>query len=278
MNTMLAIQQLSFRYAGQTRPALAGISLSLPRASVCAVLGATSSGKSTLFQILAGIAGKHFPAAESTGRLTIEERAYENIPRDILFPTVGFVMQEPHVMISGMYETVKDEIAFTLHNLGYSSTEIESRVQEILKAIHLEHLADRHPRQLSGGEQQRVALATILTAKPPILLLDEPRNSLDCRGLEALVQLIRKYRQTTTILFSDYQVDLALATADYILVLDEGKQRFFGCTAEFLGRMAEFTSTLVQPEWIDILEAMKTHPGDIARRFLTKIGYDAATR
>lgn len=277
MNSALTIDRLSFRYAGQPRPALSEISLSLPHRSVSAVLGATSSGKSTLFQILAGVAGKHYPAAEPSGQLTIDHRTFEGIPQDILFPTIGYVMQESQVMISGMYETVKDEIAFTLHNLGYSTTEIEERVQETLRSIHLEHLADRHPQQLSGGEQQRVALATVLAAKPPILLLDEPRNSLDCRGLEALVQLIRAYRNTTTILFSDYQIDLALAVADYVLVLDGGKQRFFGRTVEFLKRLAEFTSILVQHEWVEFIEAAQAHHGDVARRILAKVGFDAKT-
>lgn len=277
MNSALTIERLSFRYAGQPRPALSEISLSIPRHSVSAVLGATSSGKSTLFQILAGVAGKHYPAAEPSGQLTIDNRVFGGIPRDILFPTVGYVMQEPQVMISGMYETVKDEIAFTLHNLGYSTTEIEERVQETLRSIHLEHLADRHPQQLSGGEQQRVALATVLAAKPPILLLDEPRNSLDCKGVEALVQLIRAYRHTTTILFSDYQIDLALAVADYVLVLDSGKQRFFGSTEDFLKRLAEFTSILVPYEWVEFIEVAQTHHGDIAQRFLAKVGFDAKT-
>jgi energy-coupling factor transporter ATP-binding protein EcfA2 len=278
MSAALTIEQLTFRYAGQTRPALAEISLSLPRQSVCAVLGATSSGKSTLFHVLAGIAGKHFPAAEATGRLTIEGRTYEGIPREVLFPTVGFAMQEPQVMISGMYETVREEIALTLHNLSLTTAEIEGRVRETLAALQLEHLADRHPRQLSGGEQQRVALATILAARPPILLLDEPRNSLDCRGVDALVQLIRQFRKTTTILFSDYQIDLALATAEYILVLDAGTQRFFGRTGEFLQRCAEFTTLLVQQDWVDWLEAAKASHSEKTQRLLMKLGYHASAR
>ncbi len=278
MSAALTIEQLTFRYAGQARPALAQISLSIPNRSVCAVLGAVSSGKSTLFQIVAGIAGKHFPAAESEGTLTIQNRTYAGIPRDILFPTVGLVLQEPQVMISGMYETVQEEIAFTLHNLGLAPTAIEGRVRETLATLQLEQLADRHPQQLSGGEQQRVALAAILAAQPPILLLDEPRNSLDCRGIDALVQLIRQYRKTTTILFSDYQIDLALATAEYILVLDQGKQRFFGRTSEFLQRLNEFTAHLVQQDWVEVLEAAQAYHGEPSRRLLSKLGYHATAR
>lgn len=276
MNPALIIQRLSFRYAGVTRPALSEISLSLPPKTVCAVLGPASSGKSTLFQALAGIAGKHYPAAEITGQLSIDGSPLEEIPREILFPTIGLVMQEPQVMLSGMYETVEQEIAFTLHNLGYPPAEIENRVQEILTTLHLQHLATRHPQRLSGGELQRVAMATILVAKPSVLLLDEPRNSLDCAGIDALVGILREYKQSSTILFSDYQIELALATADYILTIDGGKQLFFGPTAEFLRRIREFTSFLVTHDWVECLEAAQRLNSHHARRLLAKVGYHAS--
>jgi energy-coupling factor transporter ATP-binding protein EcfA2 len=278
MNTALIFEQFSFRYSPQAPVVLSEISFHLPEHSVCAILGTTSSGKSTLLQIVAGIAGRHHASAESSGAVVLcKVHEQGTVPREVLFPDVGLVMQDSSVMLSGMYETVEEEIALTLRNLGCTPSDMDQRVREVMRTLRIEHLTHRHPQHLSGGELQRVALATILVARPQLLLLDEPRNSLDCAGIDALAVILHSLKGSSTILFSDYQCDLALTTADYILVLDRGKQIFFGTRSEFITRLAEFCPRVVQKDWVDLFELAATEP---PRRHLhnlfQKLGYPHA--
>lgn len=156
-------------------------------------------------------------------------------------------------MLSGLHETVREEIAFTLHNLRIPQEDIRLQVDRTMESLRLGHLADRPPSLLSGGEAQRVALASMLVANPPLLLLDEPRNFLDCEGLQSLVVLLRALRGTSTVLFTDYGVELAVAVADYILVLAEGRNLFFGTTQEFFRRSESLTSVLFSSDWSEFL-------------------------
>ncbi|MCI0708401.1 MAG: energy-coupling factor ABC transporter ATP-binding protein [Ignavibacteriae bacterium] len=249
MNPEISLQGFSLRYSPSADWALAGLTLSIPSGACCAILGPTSSGKTTLLQTLSGLLGKHHPAAEARGALSFKDREQTTIPREMLFPAVGMVLQDPYVMISGIHETVEEEIAFTLQNLGIPQAEIRSRVRETLSMLHLEEFARRHPLRLSGGELQRVALASILVAKPSVLLLDEPRNSLDSAGQDMLARLLRALRGTTTVLFTDYDIDLAMAAADYVVVFDKGICTYHGDKQGFLENFEKFSSILLSDSW-----------------------------
>ncbi len=262
MNEAITIEHLSFKYSPQQPWVVSDISLAVPKGSCCAILGPTSAGKSTLLHAVAGILGKHHRSSKTLGSIKVEDVRKPSLGDDLLFPDVGIVLQDPYVMISGIYETVQEELAFTLYNLEIPEAVIEERVAQTLRFLNLAHLAHRHPLHLSGGEVQRVALGTILVAEPKILLIDEPRNSLDCDGQDTLVQLLRSLQPHTTVLFTDYQIELALAVADSVLVLNEGKNLFYGNKREFISRYREFASLLFPREWDDaILRLVKEGAG-----------------
>ncbi len=275
MNLEVVFKDFSFRYSKSNPWIISNLAVEIPRGTCCAVLGPTGAGKSTLLHAVSGILGKHHKAGESTGEIWIGDEHYKALPCEMLFPKVGLVMQDPYVQISGINNSVGEEIAFTLENLGHPREVIQEKVESALQILNLAHLASRQPSQLSGGEVQRVALATILVAEPQILLLDEPRNSLDCDSQKNLVHILRALRNRTTIIFTDYHIEFAIAVADTILVVDQGRKVFWGNRFSFLTQLDRFKSILPVDEWQEVMKHKKSRLP--LQRFMKSLGVSGDT-
>ena len=269
MDYSVSIENLSFQYNTAAPRALAGVSLAIPSGSCCALLGPTGSGKSTLANALAGVLGTHYKNAPCTGTVRIGSASYLPIPDRILFPTVGMCMQEPYVQVSGMRDTVYEEILLTLENIGNDGSEASNIIETTLGSLGIAHLAGRDPRKISGGELQRVALATILVAQPPLLLFDEPTNSLDLAGKMVLASTLQRLKRERTVLLFDHSVDLALAVADHIGVISSGTLIFYGSRGDFLSRIGSFRSILPIESWRDSIDLIE-RSGTIAARKVAK--------
>jgi len=255
----LEIMEFSFQYPAQSTWALEGISLTIPSGSCCALLGPTGAGKSTFLSAISGIRGKHYKEGNASGAIRIGEETYRPFPHAPQFPVVLMALQDTHAHISGLYETVEEEIGFTLLNLGRSKEEVVNRVQSILEELGILHLRNRSVTQLSEGELHRVALATILVAQPSVLLLDEPLNALDQASRQRIKHILSALKVRTTVLFTDYDIDLALALADNILLFDQGRTLFFGERTQFLRNLHHFSHVLDVHEWNSILKTIRTH-------------------
>ena len=194
------------------------------------------------------------------------------MPQKILFPQVGLTLQESHIMISGLRETVYDEIRFTLENIGLDSLAHEERLKSVMESVGIQHLRNRKPSTLSGGELQRVALATILVGQPSVLLLDEPTNSLDTEAIRRLVKILRGLHGRTTVLFSDYQVELAIVLADFVLVLEEGRKVFFGDKRSFLTQLSQFDDILPTKNWQDVIHRLSKAKSSQSERIARLVG------
>jgi energy-coupling factor transport system ATP-binding protein len=227
MAASIELSSFSLRYSPSAKLSLETITLSAATGSCVGIVGPTGAGKSTLLHALSGILGKHHVEASAEGRMLIADMIFDGIPRDVLFPTVGLVLQDPFVQISGVRDTVREEISFTLENIGKSPGS-DDAILELATDLGIEHLLERKPTTLSGGETQRVALGTILVARPRILLLDEPVASLDAAAQDRLRGILRSIRKTSTIVLTDTQLDFPLATCDQIAMLQDGHVTFFG--------------------------------------------------
>jgi energy-coupling factor transport system ATP-binding protein len=192
---------------------------------------------------------RHHPEAVSSGHLQIGDRSFDELPAQILFPTVGLTLQDPHVQISGVRDTVFGEVLFTLENTGTVPENPAGLIMPLLRNLGIDLLADRKPASLSGGETQRVALATILVAQPPVLLLDEPATALDMTAQEKLRGILRSMKDKTTIVVTDTQLDFALGVCDQIVVLKDGAILFDGTPGAFLRRMQDFATALPLETW-----------------------------
>ena len=157
MAARIAFSNFILQYSGTSDPVLSSLSFELEGGSCCAVLGPNGAGKSTILNAIAGSLGKHHPESFATGTLEIGSQSFQGLPRNILFPSVGLVLQDPYVQISGIRDTVFDELLFTLENIGAATAHAEGAIQELLRGLGIEHLSMRKPTTLSGGETQRVA-------------------------------------------------------------------------------------------------------------------------
>ena len=200
MSHALRMQDVRYRYPDAARPALDGVSLDVEQGELVLVLGESGSGKSTLLRAALGLVPS-FHGGELAGRVVSEGLdTREHSPAQIA-RHVGLVFQDPESQL--VMRRADHEVAFGLENLGCDPREILSRAEQALTAVAAGHLAERETGKLSGGEQQRVAIASVLAMGQSTLLLDEPTSQLDpiaAEELLALVTRINRDRGITVVL------------------------------------------------------------------------------
>jgi osmoprotectant transport system ATP-binding protein len=204
-------------FRGAARPAVDGVSLDVGRGELVVLLGPSGSGKTTLMKTVNRL------VEPTAGRVLLEGRDVRELPPTALRRRIGYVIQAtglfPHMR-------VEDNIAVVPELLGWERRRIEARVDELLALVNLPlHYRPRYPRELSGGEAQRVGIARALAADPAYLLMDEPFGALDAINRERLQSALLRIqaRLHKTILFVTHDVDEAIRLADRIAVLQEGR-------------------------------------------------------
>jgi energy-coupling factor transport system ATP-binding protein len=275
MADRITISDFSLRYSESGPLVLDSLSLEIEGGTCCAVVGPTGAGKTSLLHCLAGSVRKHHPESIAAGRIQIGEKTYEELSPQILFPSVGLVLQDPYVQLSGVRDTVYDEILFTLENIGGPLEDHNLTIAPLLRDLGIEHLANRKPTSLSGGETQRVALATTLVAHPPVLLLDEPTTALDLNAQERLRSILRAVKGQSTIVLTDTQLDFALGLCEQIVVLHGGKITFDGPPLTLLRRLHDFSASIVSEGWNGLeryIETLASAPSGRRSRIAQVLG------
>jgi len=211
------VDSLTFAYAGGA-PVLDELSLELVDGEHVALLGPSGSGKSTLLRALAALV-PHFHGGTFAGSVVVGGIDTRTARPSELAGTVASVFQDPEDQI--VMSKVANETAFGLENLGVEPREIWPRVDEALALVGAEHLADRATGELSGGELQRVALASALALRPKLLLLDEPTSQLDPEAAEAFFDLVEHL--PCAVLVSEQRPARPLAHVDRVLFMDGGR-------------------------------------------------------
>lgn len=224
MKNILSVSDLWFRYTEHKEDVLKGINLEIEKGEVVKIVGLSGCGKSTLCYALAGIIPHYFNglmkgdvyiAGESTAKLNLAQIATR----------LGIVFQNPDNQLFS--PTVEDEIAFGPENLCLERKEIEERVTEALQIVNMEDYRFQSPENLSGGEKQLIAVASVLALKPQILIFDEVKSQLDVRGKEKINQIIdRLKRENKTIILVEHELNNH-QLADRELLLSAGKLEKF---------------------------------------------------
>ena len=228
------IENVSYKYPLEEKQALKNINIEIKKGEFWAVIGKNGSGKTTFCNMLRRFV-PDFYKGELTGKITLEDKELKNYSQKELVQKIGFVFQNPFTQISGVKDTVFEEIAYGLENLGLDKEEIISRVEKILKLLEIEKLRDRNPYDLSGGQKQRVALASIIAMDPDILVIDEPTSQLDPKGTEDIFKIINLMaNEGKTIILVEHKLELIAEYAENILVFDEGEIILSGKAEEVL--------------------------------------------
>ena len=214
------LRDIHYTFAGKF-VALKGINLQIKAGERLAIIGTNGCGKSTLLHLLDGLL---FPTAGEVwafGRRLTEEEFQDASFTAFFRQRVGFLFQNPDIQL--FCPTVLDEIAFGPLQLGGSQEDALGKSWEMMKMLGLEKIAHRAPHQLSGGEKKRVALASVLTVNPDVLLLDEPTGGLDPRTQVWLVELLKDLHALgKTIVTATHDLSVLEDIADRAAVLEEG--------------------------------------------------------
>ena len=229
---LASVSGLSFSYPGEA-PALRDVSLQLEPGEVVALLGPSGSGKSTLLRALAGLV-PHFHGGRFAGRVVVAGLDTRRARPAELAGTVATVFQDPEDQV--VMAIVANEVAFGLENLGVPPAEIWPRVERALDAVDALHLWGRRTAELSGGELQRVCLASALALEPRLLLLDEPTSQLDPDAAGLFLAAVE--RLGATVVLSEHRVPRALELATRVVFLDAGRVLLDAPRAEALEWLA----------------------------------------
>ncbi len=232
----IEIRNLSYRYPTGSEKVLHDINLTIESGKFYALVGVNGGGKTTLCNVIRGFI-PHFFKGERNGEVLIDGKDVSDWDTSNLAQKVGFVFQNPFTQISGVKETVFDEIAFGLENLGVEVSEIKQRVQNIISLLGIEYIQHKNPNELSGGQKQRVALASIIVMEPDILIFDEPTSQLDPQGTEEIFKAIDIMKKKgKTIILVEHKIELIAEYADYIVVLQDGHIKRQGRTEDVLSK------------------------------------------
>jgi len=232
MNSIIEMKNVSYRYPVADDWIIKNASFAIEKGKFTAIIGNNGSGKTTLCNIIRGFI-PHFYKGELEGEVIVDGKNIVDYQLGQLGEKIGYVFQNPFIQVSGVKDTVFDEVAYGLENLGVEENEIIDRVNEILKLVKIEHLRDKHPMGLSGGQRQRVALASIIVMNPDILVIDEPTSQLDPIGTEHVFDIIRLMKEKgKTIILVEHKMDLIAEYADNLIVLNEGEIVLQGPTRE----------------------------------------------
>ena len=209
---MIHAKNISFSYPDGNQ-ALNKVSIDIKTGSTVAVVGANGAGKSTLLSLLIGIHTAKEGEIQIAG-ISMEKKNLEEIRKK-----VGFVFQNPDDQL--FMARVYDDITFGPRNFGYSTEEIRKMADKAIETMKIEHLKDRAPHKLSGGEKRNVAIAAVLAMNPEVLLFDEPNSYLDPKNRRNFIHAMSELQHTKLI--ATHDLDMVLDLCQRVIILRKGE-------------------------------------------------------
>lgn len=235
---MIEIKDLAFRYKGCNSPTISEITLTVPDGCFVGVTGAAGAGKSTFTYALNGIV-PHCYAGDFYGSVVIDGMDTASTRLTDISRLVGSVCQDiDSQMVSSV---VEDELLYGLENFAVPREEVEPRMSEALAAMGIEDLRYRPINGLSGGQKQKVAIASILALRPRVLVLDEPTAELDPASSLNVFELLRRFAREhgTTVFVVEQKIALLSEFSDMLLIFEDGRIKFQGTPDQVLEHSRE---------------------------------------
>ena len=237
MNT-IQFHHATYSYPLTKQPAISDLTLTLEKGKIYGVVGENAAGKSTFCNLIRGLC-PHFYKGTLEGEILIDGQNLLEIEDQKLAVEIGFVFQNPFLQMSGVRETVFEEVGVGLENLGIPRAEMMQRILKVCKDLDIMHLLEKNPMELSGGQCQRVAFASILAMDADTIVIDEPTSQLDPEGTQDVFRIIHYLKeQGKTVILVEHKIDLIARYADELIVLKDGKLVIKGDTKEVLATEA----------------------------------------
>jgi len=219
----IVVENLKYRYPLSNNLVLNGISFDVEEGEFIGIVGRNLAGKSTLCQALVGLV-PHFYKGAYSGRVEISGVNVLESSIAELSKHIGIVFQNPFTQVTAAKLTVYEEIAFGLENLGIERKEMIKRIDYALNLLDIYRFKDRNPFELSGGQMQRLAIASIIAMKPDIIVLDEPTSQLDPQGSEEVFKAVQDLsKEGATIIMVEQKIEKIARFADRVMLMSEGK-------------------------------------------------------
>jgi energy-coupling factor transporter ATP-binding protein EcfA2 len=243
---IIKIENLYYKYATRDQFALEDINFTIQKGEFVAIIGQNGSGKTTLIKHFNGL---HKP---TVGKVIIDGQNTKDLPISELAKFVGYVFQNPDHQIFA--ESVRDEVAFGPKNLGFTDEKIKVITEKVLSDMDLAGMEDEMPFQLSRGQRQRLAVASVLAMEPSILIIDEPTTGQDWRESTTLMEMVRELNiKGHTCIVTTHNMNLVSLFAHRVIVMREGKVTLDGPTQEIFVYREELKRAWIKPPDVYIL-------------------------
>ncbi|MBH9989323.1 MULTISPECIES: energy-coupling factor ABC transporter ATP-binding protein [unclassified Lactobacillus] len=221
--SLIELQHINYRYPLTSDLTIKDLSLKVEPGEVLGVIGSNGSGKTTVCNIMRGFIPA-FYKGELEGKVIFEDKPLDTSNLGRLAQKIGYAFQNPFTQITGVKYTVYDEIGYGLENLAVPREEANEKVEQVIKLLNLEKIRNQNPYDLSGGQKQMVALASVIVLDPELIILDEPTSQLDPSSTLAVYNIVKNLKkQGKTIIIVDHKVDLLAQVCDEIAVIQDGQ-------------------------------------------------------
>ena len=254
---ILEVKDFSFKYRQTKQKALKNISFQVEEGNFFCVIGANGSGKSTLCSALAGLI-PHYFTGKMSGRVIVDGISAGESTIAELSQKIGFVFQNPFNQLSYTAGTVAEELAYGLGNRGVSRRMMMEKVEFVSKLMRIDHILDKNPLELSGGQVQRVAFGSAFIMEPEILVLDECTTQLDPAGSEEIFDIVKELnKKGVTVIMADHDMERVARCADKILVLEKGRAAALDEPKKIFGDPEIMQHGVGIPDYVEITRALK---------------------
>lgn len=221
--SLIELQHINYRYPLTSDLTIKDLSLKVEPGEVLGVIGSNGSGKTTVCNIMRGFIPA-FYKGELEGKVIFEDKPLDTSNLGRLAQKIGYAFQNPFTQITGVKYTVYDEIGYGLENLSVPRAEADNKVEQVIELLSLQKIRNQNPYDLSGGQKQMVALASVIVLDPELIILDEPTSQLDPSSTLAVYNIVKNLKkQGKTIIIVDHKVDLLAQVCDEIAVIQDGQ-------------------------------------------------------
>lgn len=255
----IMVEHLKYRYPQTDKLVLNDISFTIEPGEFIGIVGKNNSGKSTLCQAFVGLVPTFYKGAYG-GKIFIDDMEVSKSDISEVCKKVGIVFQNPFNQVTGSKMSVYEEIAFGLENMGIPRGEMIERIDEAMELLDISKYKDRNPFDLSGGQMQRMAIASIIAMRPEVIILDEPTSQLDPQGSEEVFQAVQALsKKGITIIMVEHKIEKIARYSDKVMLLNDGKLIHFDTPQQIFSMDNILEYGIAPPAFTQICRGLKIY-------------------